>query len=134
MQPGDKFKPLDQSLQTVMIVPHVHHINEFPQARPRMSFRGRGGYRPYRRQDQPERRHRTRKTTGTVLRLHADYCGQGPHKTREECKAIGQECSYCGRLGHFSKVCRQRLYHQQSDKTAVKHIDTEEQPPELLPE
>ena len=29
-------------------------------------------------------------------------------------------------------MCRQRLYHQQSDKTAVKHIDTEEQPPDYF--
>ena len=98
----------------------LHHINEFPQARPRTSFRGRGGYRPYRggrtsqrggTGSQRDYRHSTETT--------CDYCGQWPHKTREECKAIGQECSYCGRLGHFSKVCRQRLYHQQSDKTAV---------------
>ena len=114
----------------------LHHINEFPQTRPRTSFRGRGGYRPYRggRTSQrggtggPRRdyRHSTETTCG--------YCGQWPHKAGEDCKATGQECSYCGRLGHFSKVCRQRLYHQQShsDKTAVKHIDTEEQPPDYF--
>ena len=31
-------------------------------------------------------------------------------------------------LWHFSKVCRQRSDYQHSEKTAVKHIDTEEQP------
>ena len=56
------------------------------------------------------------------------YCGSWPHRAGEECKAVGQECHHCGRLGHFSKVCRQRSDYQNSEKTAVKHIDMEEQP------
>ena len=54
------------------------------------------------------------------------------HRAGEECRAAGQECLYCGRIGHFSKVCKQKLNYQQSDKTAVKHIDTEEQPPDYF--
>ena len=115
----------------------IHHITELPQACPRPGFRGRGGYRgSYRGRRssqrgsmggaQPQRDYRcsTETTCG--------YCGLWPHKAGEECKAVGQECLYCGRVGHFLKVCRQKLYHQQSDKTAVKHIDTEEQPPDYF--
>ena len=32
----------------------------------------------------------------------------------------------------FFKVCRQRLDYQNSEKTAIKHIDTEEQPPDYF--
>ena len=60
------------------------------------------------------------------------YCGSWPHRSGEECKAVGQECHNCGRLRHFSKVCRQRSDYQNSEKTAVKHIDTEEQPPDYF--
>ena len=109
----------------------LHHINELPQACPRTSFRARGGYRgSYRggRSSQrgggarPQRdyRHHTETTCG--------YCGSWPHRAGEECRAAGQECLYCGKIGHFSKVCKQKLNYQQSDKTAIKHIDTEEQP------
>ena len=52
-----------------------------------------------------------------------------PHKFREECRAINQECYYCGRLGHFSKVCRQSPDNQ-SSKVVFNHIDTEEQSPD----
>ena len=115
----------------------IHHITELPQACPRTSFRARGGYRgSYRggRSSQrgsmggarPQRdyRHSAETTCG--------YCGSWPHRAGEECRAAGQECLYCGKIGHFSKVCKQKLNYQQSDKTAVKHIDTEEQPPDYF--
>ena len=115
----------------------IHHITKLPQARPRTNFRARGGYRgAYRggRSSQrggmggarPQRdyRHSTETT--------CSYCSSWPHRAGEECRAIGQECLYCGRIGHFSKVCKQKLSHQQSDKTAVKHIDMEEQPPDYF--
>ena len=73
---------------------------------------------------QRDYRHSTETTCG--------YCGSWPHRAGEECKAVGQECHHCGRLGHFSKVCRQRSDYQNNEKTAVKHIDTEEQPPDYF--
>ena len=115
----------------------IHHITEFPQACPRTNFRGRGGYRGPFRGGRPSHRggmggahprrdyrHSTETTCG--------YCSSWPHRAGEECKAVGQECHHCGRLGHFSKVCRQRSDYQNSEKTAVKHIDTEEQPPDYF--
>ena len=100
---------------------------------PRSSFRGRGGYRgPLRgwrsghrgsmggTRPQRDYRHSTETTCG--------YFSSWPHKTGEKCKAAGQECYNCGRLGHFSKVCRQSSDYQNIEKTAVKHIDMEEQP------
>ena len=134
MQPGDKFKPSDQSLQTAVIVPRYTISMNFPR-RALGQASGAGEDTDPTEAAEPARevaQEDPGETTGIVQRLHADYCGQWPHKAGEDCKATGQECSYCGRLGHFSKVCRQRLYHQQSDKTAVKHIDTEEQPPDYF--
>ena len=108
----------------------IHQITEFPQACPRTNFRGRGGYRgPFRGGRLTHRggmggacpwrdyRHSTETTCGC--------CGSWPHISGEECKAVGQECYNCGRLGHFTKVCRQRSDYQNNEKTAIKHIDME---------
>ena len=56
------------------------------------------------------------------------YCGSWPHRGGEDCKAAGQECHHCGRLRHFSKVCRQRSDYQHSEKTAVKHLRQKNSP------
>ena len=115
----------------------LHHIADYPQAHPRTNPRGREGHRGSFRGGRPSHR-------GSIRGVHPqrDYryspkttcsnCGSWPHRTGEECKASGQECLHCGKLGHFSKVCRQRLDYQQSEKTAVKHIDMEEQPPDYF--
>ena len=79
----------------------LHHINELPPVCPRTNFRARGGYRgPYRggrtsqrgsmggAQPQRDYRHSTETT--------CSYCSSWPHKAGEDCKAIGQECLYCG--------------------------------------
>ena len=73
-----------------------------------------------------------RETTGTVLRLHVVTAAHGPTEQEKNAEPHSQECLYCGRLGHFSKVCKQKPNYHQSDKTAVKHIDTEEQPPDYF--
>ena len=75
---------------------------------------------------QPQRgyRHSTKTTCG--------HCGSWPHRTGEECKASGQVCYNCGKLRHFSKVCRHNPDYQNNEKTAVKHIEAEEQPPDYF--
>ena len=115
----------------------LHHIADYPQSCPRTNPRVRGGHRGSFRGGRPSHR-------GGIggVHLQRDYryspkttcgnCSSWPHRTGEECKASGQECLHCGKLGHFSKVCRQRLDYQQSEKTAVKHIDMEEQPPDYF--
>ena len=38
------------------------------------------------------------------------YCGNcGRHHKPRQCPAYGQECSFCHKANHFSKVCRSRL-------------------------
>ena len=111
----------------------IHHIAELPQACPRTNFRGREGYRGSLRGGRPSHRGSMGEptpgeTTDIVPRLHAVTVGSWPHRVGEECKSTGQECHHCGKLRQFSKVCRQRSDCQYSEKTAVKHIDTEEQP------
>ena len=115
----------------------IHHMNEYPQACPRTNLRGRRGYRGPFRGGRPSHRGSmggacSRRDYRYSTETTCGYCGSWPHRTGEECKAVGQECHHCGRLGHFSKVCRQRSDYQNSENTAVKHIDTEEQPPDYF--
>ena len=34
------------------------------------------------------------------------WCGGPAHISRKDCKALDSECDTCGKIGHFSKVCR----------------------------
>ena len=87
----------------------VHKIAQYPQQWSRYSFRGRGAFWDGRsshkgslggaRPQGQDYRHNTETT--------CEFCGSRPHKHRSECKASGQECFYCGRLGHFSKMYKQ---------------------------
>ncbi|XP_019737023.1 uncharacterized protein K02A2.6-like [Hippocampus comes] len=44
---------------------------------------------------------------GATMRQHCGNCGSSSHHTRAPtCPALGQRCQRCGKLNHFSKVCR----------------------------
>ena len=110
----------------------VHKIDQYPQQKGRHNFRGRGAFRSVRHSHRGglggvwSQRQDYRYSTNTVCK----FCGSWSHKSREDCRALRQECFHCGRLEHFSKMCRQTPENQDSDKNKVKHIDTEEQSPD----
>ena len=87
MQPGDKFKPSDQSLQTVMTVPRYTTSMNFPKRAPGQASgagedtdpTGAAGPAREAAQDPGE-------TTGTVLRLHAITVARGPTKPERSAK------------------------------------------------
>ena len=105
----------------------IHKIAQYSQHWNRYSLRGRGAFFSGRynhrggpRGAQPwgqNYRHSTETACG--------FCRSRPHKHRSEFRASGQECFHWGRLGHFSKMCRQNPDNQDSDKTGVKHIMSE---------
>ena len=35
-------------------------------------------------------------------------CGRNAHRDARDCRAAGQTCRYCGKVGHFASVCRGR--------------------------
>ena len=35
-------------------------------------------------------------------------CGRNSHRDARDCRAAGQTCRYCGKVGHFASVCRGR--------------------------
>ena len=81
----------------------IHKIAQYSQQQGRHNFRGRGAFRASRHGHrgslggaQPQRQD-YRYSTETVC----ENCGFRPHKSREECRALNQECFHCGRLGHF---------------------------------
>ena len=51
-------------------------------------------------------------------------CASNPHRSREECPAIDQECYHCGKTGHFSKACRR---NPNQNKSMVNHIQKDNQ-------
>lgn len=36
------------------------------------------------------------------------YCGAEERHSKTECPATGKECNHCKKIGHFSKVCKQK--------------------------
>ena len=115
----------------------IHKIVQYPPQWTRPHFRGRGGYRgPHRGRrfshragtggTRPQRDYRH--STETTCK----YCGLWPHKTGEKCIGSGQECYNCAKLRHFSKMCRHNPDYQNHKKTAIKHIDTKEQPVDYI--
>ena len=43
---------------------------------------------------------------GQEHRDRCSWCGGPAHISRKDCKALDSECDTCGKIGHFSKVCR----------------------------
>ena len=107
----------------------IHTIAQYPQQQGRHNFRGRGAFRGGRHGPRGglggAQSQRYRCSTDAVWKLWFQ-----PHKSREKCRALNQECFHCRRLEHFSNMCRQNTDNQYSDNTEVKHIDTEEQSPD----
>ena len=118
----------------------IHKIAQYPQQQARPNFRGRGGYRGPLRGSRYNHRGglweepNPGKTSDTVQRLHVNTVAHGPTNQEKKCKASHQECYYCGKLRHFSKVCRHNPDYQNHDKTAIKHIDIEEHPADYTQE
>ena len=96
----------------------IHKIAQYPQQWGRYSFRGKGAFQSgrsnhrgglgeacYQGQDY---KHSTETT--------CEFCGSRPHRYRSECKASGQECFYCARCSHFSKMCKLNPENQDSHK------------------
>ena len=52
-------------------------------------------------------------------------CASDPHRSREECPTIDQECYHCGKTGHFLKACRRNPNNR--NKSMVNHIQKDKQ-------
>ena len=82
MQPGNKFKPSDQSLQTAVIVPHYTTSMNFPRHTPGQAS-GAGEVTDSTETAEPATevaQGDPGETKGTVLRLHAVTVANGPTK------------------------------------------------------
>ena len=73
-----------------------------------------------------------RETTGTVLRLLVNTVAYGPTKQEKSARPQVKNVTTVENLGHFSKMCRHNPDYQNHEKTAIKHIDTEEQPADYI--
>ena len=45
-------------------------------------------------------------------------CGRNAHRDARDCRAAGQTCRYCGKVGHFASVCRGRSARRSRPPTA----------------
>ena len=106
----------------------VHKLNQHPQQLGRHSFRGRGAFRGGRYNPRGGAHPWGQDHKHSPEAGGCEYCGSHPHKQRNDSRASGVECYICGRLGHFAKMCRMNPDNQKSDKTQVKHMDTEKEP------
>ena len=108
----------------------VHKLAQYSQQQGRPSYRGRGPFRGGRPSCRggPATRAWPQRDYRHSPKTVCQQCSSEPHKSREECSAIDQDCYYCGNLEHFSKVCRRNPDNH--SKTEVNHIDTEEQSPD----
>ena len=110
----------------------VHKLAQYLQQQGRHSFRGRGAFwgSRFKHRGSPGGTQPKGKIYRQSTKTGCEFCVSRPHKYRSECKALGQKCFYCGKLRYFSKMCKENLENQDSDKTEVKHIDIEEQSPD----
>ena len=129
---ADKYKHYVQSLQTAVIVPQSTRsqtsLSTSEAGEAYSSNRGRGGPhrggRPFQ-SNWPQSRQDYKHSIAPMC----EYCGRAPHNSRQECRALGMECYTCHKFGHLSHMCRQNT---ESNKTEVKHIDTEEESQDCL--
>ena len=54
------------------------------------------------------------------------WCGGAQLCKRTECPANGHECSYCGKMGHFSRVCLQKKTTAQAEQRKLHNVDLAE--------
>ena len=130
MQLAGKFKSLRPESTDCNDSTPIHHITELPQACTPGRASGPGeDTEGLTEAGDPARGAAweepiPKETTGIVPRLHAATAAHGPTEQEKNAEPQAKSASTVVDIGHFSKVCRQKLNYQQSDKTAVKHIDT----------
>lgn len=65
---------------------------------------------------------------GKVERMPNCYrCGYNGHYANDaKCPAVKSKCSYCGKVGHFTKACRKRMYKSKNTIACVENNNTDD--------
>ena len=74
-----------------------------------------------------------RNQSGTQDNSYCFKCGNSKHGEDEECPAAGKKCDYCKKLGHFAKVCLNKLVNNANNVDKVtenygSNTDTDSEP------
>jgi hypothetical protein len=81
---------------------------------------------------------RTTKEQGTqpTRKKSCRWCGGAQLCKRTECPASGQQCSHCGKIGHFSRACLLRKTAAPSEQRKLHNVDiteTDDQEQQCVP-